>query len=210
MKQFALAVVLILAPIALFFGGLRLIDASATAATTPSLGDLAPLTAIAADVEGLVKTGDLAAAETRATDLEKLWDADQATMRPLNPAAWGTIDDAADGMFHALRAATPDQATALAAVTALKDTLANPAGTSGGTGQVTLVSGIAVTDATGHALPCEAMLTDLRAAIGTTAPTGDTLTKANELLSKATERCNADDDSRADSFSAEALALLAH
>ncbi len=67
-----------------------------------------------------------------------------------------------------------------------------------------LVNGIAVTDDTGHALPCEAMLSDL-----TTALDGMTATPAViDLQAKALERCNADDDTRANAFTAQALALL--
>jgi len=64
-----------------------------------------------------------------------------------------------------------------------------------------------VTDGAGHSLPCEAMLTEVKARQAAVTP--EAAAKADDLVAKATERCNADDDKTADSFSAEALAALA-
>jgi hypothetical protein len=138
-----------------------------------------------------------------------MWDEAEATMRPMDPVAWGNVDSAADAAFSALRARNPDPEKVQAALLALSSTLANPSGASGDAGPAALVSGIAVTDANGHALPCEAMLSNLRIALtdGSIA-VADTAT-ANALQAKATERCNADDDTRADAFAAQALALAA-
>jgi hypothetical protein len=42
-----------------------------------------------------------------------------------------------------------------------------------------------------------------------TPPQGDTAAMVNDLLAKANERCNADDDKNADAFAAAALQQLA-
>ncbi|WP_010140523.1 hypothetical protein [Oceanicola sp. S124] len=75
-------------------------------------------------------------------------------------------------------------------------------------GPVAQVSGIAVTEAGGRPIACEGMPGELRE--GMTAgrvPTG-AKAQVSDLQSKAVERCIADDDRRADTFSAHALALL--
>ena len=71
-----------------------------------------------------------------------------------------------------------------------------------------MVGGIAVTDGSGRALPCEVMLKDVAAAIASTTLAAAEKATATDLQTKALERCNADDDSRADEFSAQALVLL--
>ena len=70
-----------------------------------------------------------------------------------------------------------------------------------------MVQGIAVTDAGGHALPCEVMIDAVRATPQDALSASDKA-KVVDLQTKATERCNADDDQHADEFSAGALALL--
>ncbi len=70
-----------------------------------------------------------------------------------------------------------------------------------------LVSGIAVTDETGRALPCEVMLKTLREALAAKPPAA-AATQVSDLQAKALERCNADDDRNADAFTAQALALV--
>ena len=72
-----------------------------------------------------------------------------------------------------------------------------------------MVSGIAVTDEAGHNLPCEVMLKDLATGLATTTIAAAGKTAATDFQTKALERCNADDDARADAFSAQALAVLA-
>jgi hypothetical protein len=208
MRQFLLAVVLVLAPVAAFFGGRAYLGPApvdpAVQADAPSLGDLAPMQAIVSDVQAITATGDLAKAETRITDLETAWDEAEADMRPKNPPAWGTVDDAIDAALKALRAATPSPEDATRTLAALQVAMADPTAGGNGAGGVQFVHGIAVTDVTGHPLPCEAMLTDLAAAIGTATPPQAVL----DLQAKAMERCNADDDRTSGQFSAEALALL--
>lgn len=57
-------------------------------------------------------------------------------------------------------------------------------------------------------VPCEDMLKDLRTA--TAGATLDAATKqqVDDLTNKGIERCNADDDKRADGFFQQAMALL--
>src|SRR5262249_11496089 len=95
-------------------------------------------------------------------------------------------------------------------LSALSAVLDDPSGTTDAAGAPTLVSGIAVTDASGHAIACEAMIDALRAAIAGGKIARTDLAAAGDFQSKATERCNADDDTRADEFSAQGLALAGH
>lgn len=59
-------------------------------------------------------------------------------------------------------------------------------------------------------VPCEDMLKELRDAQATATATVDAATedKIAALEAKGVERCNADDDKRADAFFAEAMELL--
>jgi hypothetical protein len=207
-KQTLLAAVLIAVPVGIFTGAEILF--APPAQSEQSLGDLTPLFAITTDVQKIAATGDMTAAEKRITDFETEWDKDQSTMRPLNPAAWGTIDDAADTAIHSLRSGNPDPQKVNSAVKDLIATLANPYTSADDTGAtVKMVTGIAVTDETGHPLPCEELIKKLRAAIdGSKIPQDKTSTSQN-FLSKALERCNADDDTHANEFSAQGLALAA-
>ena len=209
LRQTGLAVGLIALPVALFAAAEYWLIPHRVAATTagPSLGDMAPLKTIVADVQAILSKGDLQGAAVRITDLETAWDDTENTMRPLNPTAWGGVDGLIDASLRSLRTASPDVAAVTAALTALQAGLDNPAG-SVGTGGIQMVQGIAVTDEAGHFLPCEAMITAVRAKPQDSISAGE---KANvtDLLTKATERCNADDDGHANSFSAAALALLA-
>lgn len=185
----------------------RLMPSAAAVAATPAaspLGDMSAYISIVNDVRTIAAGGDLVAAEKRARDLESLWDQNADALRALDANAWGAIDGANDGLFSSLRAGKPDQAKVLAAVAVLQQALAGsaPAGQGGGVQQV---AGIDVTDANGHPLPCEAMAGQVKDAL-TAAASPDP--KAQDLLFKALERCNADDDVHADAFSAQALSLL--
>lgn len=74
----------------------------------------------------------------------------------------------------------------------------------------TVAAGSAATSSAyaASAVPCEDMLKDVRTMM-TTANLGDADTaKVAELESKGVERCNADDDQRADGFFAEALKIM--
>ena len=214
MKQILLATSLIVLPVAAFtafnlWQAPAVQAAQATEAVAPSLGDLGAIATIVTDVQTIAATGDLVAAEKRITDFETLWDDNAATMRPLNGTAWGNVDQAADLALKALRAATPDGAKVTETLAALTSALADPNQSSGAaTGGVVQVVGVAVTDAAGRALPCETMLARVKDALATTTLTGADLTSATGFQTKALERCNADDDTHADEFSAQALALL--
>jgi hypothetical protein len=212
-KQLLLAVALIAVPVAAFTGFNIYKAGSAPAAeSAASLGDLAALQTIIADVQAIAATGDLKAAEVRITDFETAWDKDAATMRPLDTAAWGNVDTAADAALKALRAGTPvaaDVTTTLSGLMAeLQDPTLVPGGAAADTAAVTMVSGVAVTDANGRPLPCEEMIKQVATGVaGGKIADADKAT-VTDLQTKALERCNADDDQRADAFSAQALALF--
>lgn len=210
MKQILLATALIALPVA-GFTAFQMYSAPAQGvAVADPLGDLSALRQIVLEVGSLVTTGDMAAAKTRITDFETAWDADEARLRPMDGAAWGAVDDAADAALHALRAATPVPAEVSQTVEGLRAALENPRGATGAraAGGVSTVSGVAVTDATGRPLPCEAMLGDVAAGLTKATLTAADRAKVEALQARALERCNADDDTRADGFSAQALALL--
>lgn len=210
MKQFLLATVLIAIPVA-GFTGFEVFMAPVTtaeAAQPASLGDLSALKAIVLDVEGIAKTGDMKAAETRITDFETAWDQAEATMRPKNKDAWATVDDAADAALHALRAKKPDADQVTKTLADLVTTLDNPYGdTAQASGGIKMVAGIAVTDESGHPLACEVMLKSVQAALDGGKIPAAKAADAKDFKDKALERCNADDDAHADEFSAHALAL---
>lgn len=212
MRQSILAIMLIALPVAIFSLGYRYVAPSVMAAQpVASLGDLADLQTITADTKRLVDSGDLAGAERRITDFETAWDEGEATMRPLNKAAWGKIDSAADGAIGALRATSPDAAAVVVALDGLGAALADPyGGAAAGTGAPEQVAGIAVEDETGHAIPCEEMLKALRDGLARAAPAQVVADQLRVLQDKATERCNADDDRNADTFAAQALSLLSN
>ncbi len=56
--------------------------------------------------------------------------------------------------------------------------------------------------------PCEDALKEFRAAKASAKVSADVMKKVDELEAKAVERCNADDDKRADQFVADAMKLL--
>lgn len=166
------------------------------------LGDLSAYQTIVADTQSIAQTGDLGAAERRITDLETLWDDNATRLRKADPAAWGAVDGAADHAFSALRARSPDPARVQTALATLQQTLAAPVPAL--QGAVQQIAGIDVTDASGHPLPCEEMIGQVRRQLGNAAAPP----AVADLQAKALERCNADDDTHADAFSAQALALL--
>lgn len=206
MKQLFLATALIALPVAAFSA--YMMSTAPAAVNQPSLGDMAALQTIITDVQTMAANGDLAAAQTRITDFETAWDDAQDSMRPLNPAAWGAVDAAADAALSALRTASPTPNNVISTLTTLSATLANPTATTPSVVTATTVAGIAVTDDTGRPLPCEIMLKTLATAMTTAKLPPADQTTATDLQSKALERCNADDDAHADEFSAQALALV--
>ncbi len=201
MRQLLLATVLIVGAVAAFAAGRVLLVPS----PGQVLGDLQPMQAIVTDVQGIVGSGDLDRAATRITDLETAWDDAEAEMRPKNPEAWGRVDDAIDAALSSLRAETPDATAASAALAGVQQAMADPGADS--TGGPVEVEGILVTDATGHPLPCEAMLSSIRDQRAGGAAVADAAA-LEDLVAKATERCNADDDRNANALSAKALKLL--
>lgn len=208
MKQFLLALLLTAVPVAAFTGfQIYAVPHQVQAAEVKSLGDLTPLNAIVTDVTAIAATGDFAKAQARITDFETAWDDAEASMRPLNPDAWGVVDEAADKALHALRKGSPDPAVIAPALAALAAALANPTASAGSASGVVKVSGIDVTDSNGHALPCETLLSTVRDRMAAGKFPADKTAAVAELVNKATERCNADDDAHADEFSAQALAL---
>ena len=207
MKQLLLAAALIAMP-AVAFTGFTLSQSEATVSAT-DLGDLTPMKTIIGDVQTIAAKGDFVAAAARITDFETAWDDAAATMRPLNTAAWGNVDAASDSALSALRSASPKADDVTAGLTALLAALDNPAGgAQAAPVAATMVSGIAVTDETGRALPCEDMLKTLGAAMASASLSGADKTAAEGFQTKALERCNADDDQHADEGSAQALAIV--
>lgn len=124
MKQILLATALILVPVGAFTAFQVTFIGSAQA--DASLGDLTPLKTIIADVQKIAASGDFKGAETRITDFETLWDNDEAGMRPLNPTAWGNVDDAADKALKSLRRGTPTADIVTPALAALMAELNDP------------------------------------------------------------------------------------
>lgn len=173
------------------------------AATITELGDLSPLIALASDTLGLINRGDMAAASARITSFESVWDADASALRALSNDKWGVIDDASDKAIAAVRTGNPVSAEATAAVTALIAALENPLAPVAAVGSAT-----AVTDANGRPLPCEDLLAAVRAAVAASPPAAADQTRVDALQGKGIERCNADDDRRADDFFAQALTLM--
>ena len=57
-------------------------------------------------------------------------------------------------------------------------------------------------------VPCEDVLKDLHAAVGSAMLSDADKAKIAELQDKGIERCNADDDARADAFFADAMKIL--
>lgn len=215
MKQILLATALIALPVGAFTAYQMFAAPPAVAATTQSnpdaLGDMAPFMTITADVQTIAATGDLTAAETRITDLETAWDDAASGLRAMDANAWGNVDGAIDAALSALRSSNPDAATVTTTLATLVTSLGDPSQAPGDavTGAVALVSGIAVTDDAGRALPCEVMLSALSDGLATATLSEADMTAVTGFQTKALERCNADDDARADGFSAQALAILA-
>jgi len=202
MRNLLLSAALIAIPVAGFALVETAMPTHPSVSAAAGLGDLSNYEQIVIDTQTIAQTGDLAGAQHRITDLETLWDNNAAALRKADPNAWSTVDDAADQTFKAMRAAKPDPAQIKSALNTLAATLADPVPET--SGAVQMLAGIAVTDQTGHALPCEEMIKSVSDHLGGTQPPQ----AVADLQTKALERCNADDDSRADAFSAQALALL--
>lgn len=211
MKQILLASVLIAIPVAAFFtGNAYLFPHQAEASIGKiinTLGDLAAMKTIITDVDKIANTGDMVAAEKRITDFETAWDDAQPKLQAIDGEAWGVIDGAADKALKALRDKAPEAATVASTLTVLLSALDNPSGAPAAAGGELKVAGIVVSDANGHALPCEVMIKSLKEAVSADKIPSDKVLAATDLVGKALERCNADDDTHADEFSAQGLAL---
>ncbi|WP_339747112.1 hypothetical protein [uncultured Maricaulis sp.] len=129
MRQFLLAIVLIAMPVAAF-SGFMIWQAKASHtvdAPAANLGDLSAFRIIVTDVQALAAGGDLAAAKTRIRDFELAWDDNETGLKPINPAEWHAIDDAADAALSALRVSAPEPVRVNETLSALKTSLQNRA-----------------------------------------------------------------------------------
>lgn len=209
MKNLLLSVALIAVPVGVFAAVESVLPHTpadtAQSQPAPTLGGLTRYQTIVADVQKISATGDLTAAEKRVTDFEALWDKEASDLRSKDRAAWNRIDTAADEAFAALRAKSPDASKVDATLAALSASLVDTSPAQA-TGPVKMIAGIAVTDDTGKALPCEEMLGQIKAAAATVIDP-QIKTQVADFQSKGTERCNADDDAHADTFFAQGLAL---
>jgi hypothetical protein len=165
-------------------------------AAASDLGDLSAMRTIVTDTEAFVTSGDAAGAKARIKDFETAWDDAQPTLRPKNGQQWDAVDLAADKALDAVRKDAPKDQT-LVSLAALANQLDHPG---------VMAAGVAV-DTSGKPAPCEDMLRQLRAARMKSTLTPDVLTKVADLEAKGTERCNSDDDKRADAFFADAIKL---
>lgn len=64
------------------------------------------------------------------------------------------------------------------------------------------------TGAEAQTVPCEKMLSDVKAALKTAQVSDDDRAKVSDLENKGIERCTADDDTHADAFFTQALAIM--
>jgi len=124
-RQIALAVALIAAPVSVFTG-YEIVAVHSAQAATAGLGDLSDFKKIIGDVQALLDKGDIAGAAGRITDWETAWDQAETAIRPLDQTQWGNIDQASDAALSAVRKHTPDLAAAKSAVAALMATLNDP------------------------------------------------------------------------------------
>lgn len=214
MRNLLLTAALIAVPVGVFAAGYSLLvppvrqtGAAAAPAVSAPLGDMAAFTGIAADVRTTAKT-DLAAAARRITDLETEWDKAETSLRPRDPLAWGNVDAALDAALASLRAGTPDPAQVQVTLAALEAALADPLRGAQPPVAAALVRGVAVTGPDGRPLPCETMLEQFRNTRAAATLSDPERTQIDLLQTRGTERCNADDDARADDFFAQGIALM--
>jgi hypothetical protein len=70
--------------------------------------DLTKFVGMAKDAQGLAKSGEFVKARDRVKELEKVWDDEEDTVRPLNADAWRQTDRKLDKTLDKLRDAKPD------------------------------------------------------------------------------------------------------
>ncbi|MDB5203953.1 MAG: hypothetical protein JWQ27_3362 [Ferruginibacter sp.] len=168
--------------------------------TVGELGDLSVLHTLVADTQALVASNDLAGAKAKITEFETAWDNAASDLRARNAQKWDAIDAASDAALEAVRADSP-AAISDTALKALLAQLDNPGAAN--------AEGVVTTDTSGKPLPCEDMLAKYRAVQPNAASLDDaTKAKVVELEAKGLERCNADDDKRADDFFGQAIQLI--
>lgn len=78
---------------------------------------------IVQDTQHMVDSGDQQGAQSRITDLESAWDADQGSLQPKDCQAWTFVDSEIDDVLTSVRASSPDRVTEDQAMTALLATL---------------------------------------------------------------------------------------
>lgn len=204
MKKIVLALMLSITSVSATLP-LTLPIATAHAAAMTELGDLSPLSVIARASLKAVQSSDMAGAEKQITDFETVWDQAAGDMQPKNPDTWHVIDMAADKAIEALRTGTPNKEEATLALSELIAALNDPSVHA--TTAIAIPSNkFVITNTDGSPLPCEVALKNLR----DIAPTRTVTDQAqyDALMKKGLERCNADDDKRADGFFADAFSLL--
>jgi uncharacterized membrane-anchored protein len=78
---------------------------------------------IVQDTQHMVDSGDQQGAQSRITDLESTWDADQGSLQPKSCQAWIFVDKQIDDVLTAVRASSPDRTAEDQAMTTLLTTL---------------------------------------------------------------------------------------
>ncbi|MGV8949727.1 MAG: hypothetical protein ACOH2M_01400 [Cypionkella sp.] len=195
LSHLALAACLFALPV----GGMATFVLPSLAATTVSeLGDLSAMRSTIADTQALIASHDTVGAKAKITEFETAWDQAAGDLRSKSAPKWDAIDLAADAALDAVR---NDATNADAALTGLLAQLDNPGAAN--------AAGVATTDTSGKPLPCEDMLAQYRNVLSKGAVLDDaTKAKVSELETKGIERCNADDDKRADDFFAQAIQMM--
>jgi hypothetical protein len=199
MKNIPAALAIAVMPIA---ASSLMIAPTYAAVTVSELGDLSPLRAFVSDARELATKGAMVNATKRIADFEIAWDAGASRLRALNHAKWTVIDDASDAALSALRTNPPVTGNVIAALNAPIAAPDNPAM------PIKVAAVTTTTDGNGRPLACEDMLAKVRTAAAAAAPAAADKAKFDELQSKGIERCNADDDKRADDFFGQALDLI--
>jgi uncharacterized membrane-anchored protein len=103
-------------------------QAAASVSPTAPLGDLSAFRKIAEDMLGLVRSGDMSGAKSRADDLETAWDNAQARLRAMNADKWTLMDNAIDDVLTKVRSSQSNGAESSASLEsfiAVMDTLGN-------------------------------------------------------------------------------------
>jgi hypothetical protein len=100
--------------------------AASSTGQTSALGDVSQFKTLTQTILDSVNAGDWSGANSHVNDLEYAWDHAEAQLKPINPSAWTHVDSALDKVFREVRAVSPDQQKAAAALQSLLSTLQNP------------------------------------------------------------------------------------